>query len=131
FAEDRSALGLLESPALLGRKKSLVFLVSDYYFPLAILKRLLQALDRHDVVPVVLQDSREEWLPARGLMRLKDCESGRSRLLILRPGMRAKIQADFAKRRDALIQLCTQFGRAPHFVTDAFDPDRLTHYFFQ
>ncbi|MGH8475931.1 MAG: DUF58 domain-containing protein, partial [Methylococcales bacterium] len=67
----------------------------------------------------------------RGLMRLKDCESGRSRLLILRPGMRAKIQADFAKRRDALIQLCTQFGRAPHFVTDAFDPDRLTHYFFQ
>ncbi|MGH8558946.1 MAG: DUF58 domain-containing protein [Methylococcales bacterium] len=129
--KDHSARGLLESPALLARKKSLIFLVSDFHFPLATLKQLLQNLDTHDVVPVVLRDSREEHYPDWGLMRLKDSETGRSRFLILRPGLREKIRKTFEQRRDAIAKLCTQFGREPYFVTDLFDPENLTRYFLQ
>ncbi len=128
---DHSARGLLESPVLLGRKKSLIFLVSDFHFPLATLKQLLQNLETHDVVPVVLQDSREECYPDWGLIRLKDSETGQSRLLIQRPGLREKIRTAFTQRRDAIITLCTQFAREPYFVTDTFDPENLTHYFLQ
>lgn len=129
--KDRSALGLLDSPTLLARKRSLVFLVSDFHFPLAMLEQLLEKLDHHDLVPVVLQDSREQSFPARGLLRIADAESGKSRMLLLRPSLRARIQAEHARRRDEIIAMCTRFGRAPHFVIDAFDADQMTGYFLQ
>jgi hypothetical protein len=128
---DRSANGLLETAPLIGRKKSLVFLVSDFHFPLATLKQLLQNLERHDVVPVVLWDSQEENHPEWGIIRFNDPESGRSRCLIMRPGLRERIRVAFRHRRDALIELCTRFGREPFFVMDAFDPEDLTYYFLQ
>lgn len=129
--EDRSAHGLLQSPMLLGRRKSLVFLVSDFHFPLATLKQILHNLKPHDVVPVVLRDSREECYPDWGLIRFKDSETGRSRFLALRPGFSEKIRATNQQRKIAMIKLCTQFGREPFFVTDQFNPEDLTRYFLQ
>ncbi|MCI0666855.1 MAG: hypothetical protein L0Y38_09060 [Methylococcaceae bacterium] len=128
---ERSARGLLETAALIGRKKSLVFLVSDFHFPLAILNQLLENLETHDVVPVVLWDSREQDHPEWGVIRFSDPESGNSRFLILRPALREKIRAAFRQRRDSITRLCAQFGREPFFVTDAFDPEELTHYFLR
>jgi uncharacterized protein (DUF58 family) len=128
---DRSAGGLLQTAPLIGRKKSLVFLVSDFHFPLAALSQLLEHLEVHDVVPVVLWDSLEQDLPDRGIVRFSDPETGKSRVLILRPGLGARIRAAFRQRRDSITKLCAQFGREPFFVMDAFDPEELTHYFLQ
>ncbi len=127
----QSADGLLAAAPLLGRKKSLVFLISDFHFPLATLNQILQNLETHDVVPVVLWDSREEIQPNWGITRLCDPETGRNRCLIMRPGLRKKIRAAFGQRRDSLISLCAQFGREPFFVEDAFDPEDFTYYFLQ
>ncbi|MGR9106191.1 MAG: DUF58 domain-containing protein, partial [Gammaproteobacteria bacterium] len=126
---DRSADGLLQTAPLVGRKKTLIFLVSDFHCPFALLFRLLQDLDRHDVVPIVLWDSREMQFPKRGILRLQDPESGRSRVLLMRPDLKQRIDAAFERRRNLLIKLCTEFGREPFFVTNGFNPDDLTHYF--
>lgn len=129
--KDRSALGLLETAPLIGRKKSLIFLVSDFHFPLGTVRQILESLDKHDVVPVVLWDSREQDHPGWGIVRFNDPETGHNRPLILRPSLAKKIRAAFDARRDSIIQLCTQFGREPFFVRDAFNPEELTYYFLQ
>lgn len=66
---------------LLGRvlkRKSVVFVVSDFLDanfegPLSILAR------RHDVIPIVITDAREETIPAVDLIELVDAETGEVR----------------------------------------------------
>lgn len=129
--EEKSASGLLETPPLIGRKKSLVFLVSDFHFSLKTLTRLLQSLEPHDVVPVVLWDSQEKHQPNWGIIRLNDPETGENRVLIMRPGLQERIKMAFEQRRQSIISTCIPFGREPFFVLDAFNPEDLTHYFLQ
>ncbi len=50
------------------------------------MNEILDALWRHDVVPVVVRDRGEEHdLPAWGLMELQDLETSRRRLAVMRP----------------------------------------------
>ena len=128
----RSAEALQQAAEHLGRQRALVFLVSDFHFPLEWLDRLLGSLVRHDVVPVVLWDSLEyERLPDWGLVYVEDVETGERRRLLMRPALREKFREAFEARREALIQLCTQRGRAPFFVIDRLDADALTRYFLE
>ncbi|HYE34607.1 DUF58 domain-containing protein [Methylocaldum sp.] len=130
--EGKSAAGLDKVAPYLGKQRALVFLVSDFHFALDRLDALLNTLVRHDVVPVVLWDSAEyERLPSWGLVHFVDPETGVRRRLFMRPALRDKIRASFAKRRDDLGELCTLYGREPFFLIDRFDPDALTRYFYQ
>ena len=57
------------------KRKSVVFAVSDFLDPgfesaLAVLAR------RHDVIPIVVSDAREEQIPAVDLIELEDAETG-------------------------------------------------------
>jgi uncharacterized protein (DUF58 family) len=61
------------------KQRSVVFVLSDfidagYEKALKILRR------RHDVVAIPLADPREEAFPARGLVRLRDAETGETRV---------------------------------------------------
>jgi uncharacterized protein (DUF58 family) len=68
--------GALEFLQRVQRKKSVVFLVSDfltdedYHRPLAIANK------RHDVITVTLTDPREVELPPIGILELEDAETG-------------------------------------------------------
>jgi uncharacterized protein (DUF58 family) len=127
----RSAEGLHQAAAHLGRSRALVFLVSDFHFPPERVEALLSSLIRHDVVPVVLWDRAEyERLPAFGLVYVEDPETGERRRLFMRPSLREKFRAAFAARREALVRLCAQRGREPFFMVDGFDADDLTRYFY-
>ncbi len=127
----KNALGLLEAATLLGRQRALVFMVSDFHFPLGQIEALFNALVRHDVVPVVLWDSGEyENLPRFGLVELQDPETGQRRRLFLRPSLLARIRQGFAERRAELTQICIRYGREPFFLLDRFDPDAMTRYFY-
>lgn len=127
-----SARGLAEAAPHLGRQRALVFLVSDFHFPLAEVAELLDGFIHHDLVPVVLWDSAEfDQLPSWGLAELRDPETGERRRLFLRPGLHAKIRERFARRRAALTHLCLQYGREPFFILDRFDADAMTRYFYQ
>jgi uncharacterized protein (DUF58 family) len=130
--QGKSSAGLCEVLPRLGNQRTLVFLISDFHFALRQLDDLLGSMHHHDVVPVVLWDSAEyERLPTWGLFYLEDPETGERRRLLMRPRLREKFRAVFARRREELIQVCTQHRRKPFFIADRFDSDELTRYFLE
>ena len=128
----KNADGLLEAASLLSKQRALVFLVSDFHWPQDQMEAILNALIRHDVVPVVCWDSGEyENLPRFGLAHMQDPETGQRRLLFMRPALLNTIRERFAARKQALMQICIRHGREAFFLLDRFDPDALTQYFYQ
>ena len=72
----------LRSAASLLKQRAVVFVVSD--FLATGYEKALKTLNRrHDVVALPITDPRETELPARGLVRLRDAETGLSRVFDL------------------------------------------------
>jgi uncharacterized protein (DUF58 family) len=67
----------LEALVRVSRRKSVAFIVSDFY-DTAYERSLALASAKHDVVPVVLRDPRDADLPDVGLASFEDLESGES-----------------------------------------------------
>lgn len=128
--QGRSAAGLLTAAQHLGRQRALVFLVSDFHFPLAQVDAVMDNLALHEVVPVVLWDSREFTLgDRRGLLQVVDPESGARRLVWWRPALRERWQAAHAQRRTDLQASLRRHGCKPLFIEDRFDADAVTRHF--
>lgn len=127
----RNAQGLLRAAEFLGARRALVFLVSDFHLPASLVDAVMESLAYHDVVPVVLWDRDEyERLPRYGLARVRDPESGASRLLLMRRGLRQRIAQSFAARLQALGERLAVHGRLPLVLDDGFDADAVSHYFY-
>lgn len=121
-----SAQGVLEAAAVLGAARKLVFLISDFRWPEPLIERAFDALSAHDVAPLVLTDSVEAAPPEWGVLALRDSESGRRGILLMRPALRRRwIEAEQARRR-ALSRISSRGGRAPIFIEDNFDPVDLS-----
>ncbi|WP_038225106.1 DUF58 domain-containing protein [Xanthobacter sp. 126] len=121
-----STRGLATVAERLPRRRCLVFLVSDFLMPEADLDLTLDALWRHDVVPVLVRDSRTEGdVPAWGLMEVADAETGGRRLVFMRPGLRARWQATARARIAALEARFVTRGYAPFHLVNRFDADAL------
>ena len=128
--DGRSAHGLLGAQQVLPRRRALVFLVSDFHLPPALVDAVLASLAAHDVVPVVLWDALEFDLGARrGLAQVIDPESGRQQLLWWRPALRAQWQALQRQRREALKQRLRAHRLEPLFIEDGFDAEAVTRHF--
>lgn len=126
------AHGLAAAAAEIGRERALVFLVTDAHYPLAELQTVLQSLSGHDVVPVMLWNSAEHSaLPRWGFARFRDAETRQERLLWCRPRLQQKINAAYEARREAIAEVCAQWGRPPFFVSDRLQARALTHYFME
>jgi uncharacterized protein (DUF58 family) len=69
--------GALESLVHVSRRRSVAFIVSDFY-DTGYERALALAAAKHDVVPVVLVDPRDAALPDVGLASFEDLESGES-----------------------------------------------------
>ncbi len=124
--------GLAQAAEYLGAQRALVFLASDFHVPLAELSTLLDTLIHHDVIPVVLWDSREyRHLPPWGLMQFIDAETGQQRRVLMRPDLRHRFLRAFVRRRRELRRLFMNHGREPFFLIDRFEADALTRYFYQ
>ncbi|HTQ43435.1 MAG TPA: DUF58 domain-containing protein [Polyangiaceae bacterium] len=67
--------GALESLVHVSRRRSIAFIVSDFY-DTGYERTLALASAKHDVVPVVLADPRDAELPDVGLATFEDLESG-------------------------------------------------------
>lgn len=126
----RNAQGLLKAVEQMPPIRSLVFLVSDFHFPIALLAGLLEGLALHAVVPVVLWDSAEGTAPRHGIARLFDPETGAERLLLLRPALARRLRQSAAARAQELADRCTRAGFAPLVLRDRFDAGAVTRYFF-
>lgn len=118
--------GLIEAARGLAGRRRLVVLVSDFRFPEDDIAALLEALAPHDVLPVVVDDSAEVAdLPAWGLVELKDLETGRGRMVLMRPALKDKLVREDRLRRDALGRMFAAHAREPVVVTDRIDWHRL------
>lgn len=124
--------GLLNVADYCPRHRSLIFLISDFHFPLPETAEIFDSLLKHDVIPVVLWHPEEyESLPEWGLVRLQDPETGQDRQLLMRPALKQKIIDRFADKREQLRHLCMRYGRQPFFLTEAFQADQITRYFYE
>ena len=126
----RGVGALDEACALLPRRRSLVFLVSDFHFDPALLDRALAHLRRHETVVVALWDSAEDEAPARwGWTELYDPETGARTRRWLRRGIVPRARETFAALRGRITASCRRFGASALFVRDALDPLDLTRFF--
>ena len=62
------------------RRRTVVFLISDFQ-DIGFDSTLRVAARKHDIIPVVVSDRRENELPNVGLLRLKDEETGQTTVL--------------------------------------------------
>jgi uncharacterized protein (DUF58 family) len=122
----KRASGLVEAALRVGRKRNLVVIVSDFLLPEDQLEALFEALNGHDVVPIRIVDSRESArLPSWGLLELADLETGRRRLVAMRPALKAEWQRRIEARRSFFRSLAARYGREPFEITDSIPWDRL------
>lgn len=127
----KNSEGLLAAADLLGSRRALVFFVSDFHFSHLLIEQILASMAYHDVVPVMLWDRQEyEELPRFGIARVTDPETIQSRMLLMRPALKKRIQQEFFARREKLYKLFVRYGRLPLVLNNGFEPDQVTHYFF-
>lgn len=126
------AKGLQDAIQHLAGRRGLVFLVSDFHWPLAGLGTALDSLVQSFVVPVVIWDAAEIEPPAHnGLAQLRDVESGAQRTLWMRPRMRDKWRESAAARRTELNQVFASRAMRPFYVSGRFDSEAMSQYFFE
>jgi len=124
--------GLAAALGLLAGRQCLVFLASDFHFPLARLDAALDPLSRAFIVPVIVWDPAEtEPPPLNGLVSLRDAENAGRHALWLRPRLRTEWRDAVAERRATLAAYFSNRGLRPFWVHGAFDADAMSQYFFE
>lgn len=130
--QGNSADGLLQVIAQLPKRRSLVFLLSDFRWPESLLKRMLKQLNHHDVVPVFLEDPEETLhAPKKGFAMLQDSETGQSRFVWMRPSLHRALAQHRLQRIQTMHDVCRAYGYKPLLVHGTFQPIAFTHYFME
>jgi uncharacterized protein (DUF58 family) len=111
-AVKETSLGdLLGAAAGMLKRRSMVFVVSDFISSPGWERHLGELARRHDVVAVRLVDPLEQSLPDMGLLTLQDAETG-ERLLVdtQDKGFRQRFEKLAAEREEALLQAFSSAG---------------------
>lgn len=126
----QGADGLCAVAGQVPQSPALVFLVTDFHFPVPLLDQALALLARHDVVPVWPRHPAEaEALPAHGLLALRDAETGRGRMLWLRPALRQRWLGRVLAHRRSVEDCLARHHRVPLVLGERFEAERVTDYF--
>ena len=124
--------GLREAAMLLAGRSGIVFLVSDFHWPLAGLSDVLDLLAPAYVVPLVVWDPAEVEPPARdGLALLCDAETSRRRTLWVRPALRARWHDAALARRARLDAIFADRGLRPFYLQGGFDAEALSSHLLE
>ncbi len=124
--------GLRDAAMRVGPRPALVFLVSDFMWPLAGLAEVLDLLAHVHVVPLVAVDPAEAEAPARdGLALLRDAETARQRTLWVGPALRARWRDAVRARRARLEAIFADRGLRPFTLRGAFDAQALSNHLLE
>ncbi|CAG9260490.1 DUF58 domain-containing protein [Paraburkholderia unamae] len=124
--------GLQRVASRLAGRQALVFLVSDFHWPLSGMALVLDLLVNAYVVPVVVWDRAEITPPEAGrLLAVRDAEAARHRTLWLRRGVRERWLEAVAQRRTDLARAFAPRGIRPFYLHDEFDPEAMSRYFLE
>ena len=131
-AGNGSLAGLHRAASTLAGKQALVFLVSDFHWPLVELPAVLDLLVHACVVPMVVWDSAEIAPPRGGpLLAVNDAESAGQRTLWLRESVRERWREAVARRRAELSKIFGVRGMQPFYVESVFNPEAMSRYFLE
>ncbi|WP_233856054.1 DUF58 domain-containing protein [Paraburkholderia sp. HD33-4] len=124
--------GLRRCAIRLAGRQALVFVVSDFHWPLARLSPVLDMLVHACVVPMVVWDAAEITPPHHAsLLAVNDAETGEERRVWLSRGVRERWREGVARRRDELAAVFGVRGIRPFYVEGAFDPEAMSRYFLE
>ena len=129
--QGRSASGLVHIAARLPARRALILLVSDFLLPGDLLQAALESLATHDVVPIVLRDAAESALPPYGLVRLRDSETGRQKLLLMRPALQAFLMQEAQAWRSRLDAMFLRYCRPAFHAAHGLDIAALGQHLLQ
>ena len=119
--------GLRDAAMQAGRRAALVFVVSDFLWPLSGLGDAIDLLAPAHVVPLVVVDPAESAAPARGgLVLLRDAETARQRTLWVRPALRERWRDAALARGTQLAAIFADRGLRPFTLRGAFDAQALS-----
>lgn len=100
----------LETLVHVGRRRSVAFLISDF-FAEGYERSLALAAAKHDVIPIVLTDPRDAELPDVGLARFEDFETGEDVLVDTSSrAVREAYQAEYAELRKNQLRAFKKLG---------------------
>jgi len=124
--------GLEQAVLKLAGRQALIFIVSDFHWPLARLPSVLDTLTHAYVIPMVVWDQAEIEPPAHGsLLCVDDAETGARRTLWLRGKTRRDWRDAVARRRSEINALFDKRGLRPFYVQGAFNAEALSKYFLE
>jgi hypothetical protein len=113
-------------------RQGLIFLLSDFHWPIENLGAVLDCFARAFLVPMIVWDPAEIEPPAQdAIAAFRDAESGARRTLWLRPKLRDQWRDAVAQRRMALDQLFAARAIRPFYTGGAFDGEAMSRYFFE
>jgi uncharacterized protein (DUF58 family) len=128
----RDASALPEAARYFAGRRKLVFVISDFLMPLPQTEALFQSLAQHDVAPIVIRDpAQDSDIPRWGFMEARDLETGRTRLLFMRPKLREAWLRKAEEHHAQLVRLCGRYGRRPFIVEGQLDPLALGAYLME
>jgi len=131
-AGGRGATGLMETIQRHAGRAELIFLVSDFHWPLAQLDPVLDLLSHAFVVPIVVWDHAEIAPPEQpGLLTVWDVESQSQRTLWMRPKLRAQWLEAIARRRWEIAERFAKRNIRPFHFEGEFDGDAMSRYFLE
>jgi len=125
------ATGLLAGAEQVAGTRALVFVVSDYHLPIDLLRRILDRLCPHAVVPVVLGDSGEGRVPGVGITHLYDPETKARRTILLRRSWARRFENKLLEHSERLIRCFADYDLRPLYVIDKFEADAVSRYFYE
>jgi len=105
----------------LPERRCLLLLISDFLLPAPLLDTALQNLARHDIAPIVLHGPDPAAMPRAGLLRLRDAEDGRTRLVLMRPAVHRRWLQSRVAWRAALDEFFARHCRPAFHVHGALD----------
>lgn len=130
--EETGSEGLLDIAKALPARRALIFLLSDFYWPEALLKQLLPQLARHDTVCLRTRDNHT-WLsqlPAWRILTLYDPETRRRSPILSRPSLTQKWLQHEDQWTAWLRRYLAQHGCAMIAMTGQLDPQPITRHFY-
>ena len=131
-ARGREARGLLEVARRNAGRDGLMFLVSDFHWPLERLDPVLDLLAHAYVVPIVVWAAEEVQPPAHsGLLSVWDVESQSQRTLWMRPKLRSQWLDSVARRKADLAERLARRNIRPFYISGEFDGEALSRYFIE
>ncbi|EMR11885.1 hypothetical protein MPL1_13237 [Methylophaga lonarensis MPL] len=116
--------------SLLPTRAALVFLISDFHWSDMKIAQVLQSLQGHIVVPLVIWlQSEYQNYPLWRFVNVTDSETGQSQLVFVTPHQRQQIEQSFELRKQHLNQMFNQFQRRPVWFFDHYCVQSMRRYF--